>query len=196
MRTPRAYAALDFDVLALGDEAILEPDRYRINNVSMTDVRRACERARHAGVEVRLRRQDEVPRPELAEIMRAAEQWRVGDTERGFSMALDRHGDPADGKTVLVTAHEPDGQLVGLLSFVPWGARGLSLDLMRRSPKAPNGTNELLVSELMTRAGDIGVRRVSLNFAFLRGVFADADRSEVRRRLTALLRYTGRKRAD
>ena len=44
----RAYAALDFDVLALGDEAILEPDRYRINNVSMTDVRRACERARHA----------------------------------------------------------------------------------------------------------------------------------------------------
>lgn len=172
----RAYAALDFDVLALGDEAILEPDRYRINNVSMTDVRRACERARHAGVEVRLRRQDEVPRPELAEIMRAAEQWRVGDTERGFSMALDRHGDPADGKTVLVTAHEPDGQLVGLLSFVPWGARGLSLDLMRRSPKAPNGTNELLVSELMTRAGDIGVRRVSLNFAFLRGVFADAER--------------------
>ncbi len=172
----RAYAAADFDVLALGDEAILVPDHYRINNTSMSAVRRAAARARDAGTQVRIRRQRDLSADELAELMRRADEWRDGDVERGFSMALDRHGDSADGQVVLVTAHGPDGQPVGLLSFVPWGARGLSLDLMRRSPDAPNGTNELMVSELMARAADVGVARVSLNFAFLRGVFADAER--------------------
>lgn len=172
----RAYAAAGFDVLALGDEAILTPDHYRINNTSMSAVRRAAARARSAGLTVRLQRQSELSADELAEVVRAADAWRDGEVERGFSMALDRQGDPADGRIVLVTAHDRDDRLVGLLSFVPWGTTGLSLDLMRRAPEAPNGTNELLVSELMARAGDVGVSRVSLNFAFLRGVFADAER--------------------
>ena len=37
-------------------------------------------------------------------------------------MALNRLGDPADARCVVVTAHTPDGTLGGLLHFVPWGA--------------------------------------------------------------------------
>ncbi len=65
---------------------------------------------------------------------------------------------------------------VGLLSFVPWGRRGLSLDVMRRSPQAPNGVSEFMISELMRQAEQLGVSKVSLNFAMFRSVFADADR--------------------
>lgn len=172
----RAYAADGFDILALGDEAILYPDRYRINSVSMSDVRRAAARARAAGLHVQIRRQADISDEELARLVTDADAWRDGDVERGFSMALDRHGDRADNRSVYVTAQLPDGTIVGLLTFVPWGSRGLSLDLMRRAPDAPNGTNELMVTELMERADDVGVREVSLNFAFLRGVFADAER--------------------
>ena len=42
---------------------------------------------------------------------------------------------------------------------------------MRRSPQSPNGTNELLVSELALHAERIGISRISLNFAMFRSAF-------------------------
>ena len=58
-----------------------------------------------------------------------------------------------------------------MLSLVPWGTNGLSLDLMRRSPQSPNGTIELMVTELLQQAEGIGVSRISLNFAMFRSAF-------------------------
>ena len=43
-----------------------------------------------------------------------------------------------------------------MLSMVPWGNNGVSLDLMRRSPQSPNGTIELMVTELAQQSEDIG----------------------------------------
>ena len=58
-----------------------------------------------------------------------------------------------------------------MLSLVPWGTNGVSLDLMRRSPQSPNGTIELMVSELCMQSEGIGVSRISLNFAMFRSAF-------------------------
>ena len=58
-----------------------------------------------------------------------------------------------------------------MLSLVPWGRNGVSLDLMRRSPQSPNGTIELMVSELALHAERIGISRISLNFAMFRSAF-------------------------
>jgi lysyl-tRNA synthetase class 2 len=91
-------------------------------------------------------------------------------------MALDRLGDPADGDCLLVEAFDSDGKLIALLSFVPWGDDGISLDLMRRDPGAPNGIMEFMVAELCAHVGKIGVRRVSLNFAVFRSVFEEGAR--------------------
>ena len=85
-------------------------------------------------------------------------------------------GDPADGRCMLVVARDGEGTALGLLSFVPWGRRGLSLDVMRRSPQAPNGTTELMVSELMDYGVSHRIREVSLNFAMFRGVFEDSEK--------------------
>ncbi len=86
-------------------------------------------------------------------------------------MALGRLGDPADGECLLVEAVRGDGEVVAMLSMVPWGTNAVSLDLMRRSPRSPNGTIELMVSELALQAGDIGISRISLNFAMFRSAF-------------------------
>ena len=75
-----------------------------------------------------------------------------------------------------MTAHAADGSLVGVLSLVPWGRSGVSLDVMRRSPDAPNGVTELMVSELLAHARRLGLARVSLNFCMFRAVFEDAER--------------------
>ncbi|MGB3954425.1 MAG: bifunctional lysylphosphatidylglycerol synthetase/lysine--tRNA ligase LysX [Brooklawnia sp.] len=172
----RAYASvLGFDILRLGDEAILTPSRFKINSTSLTEVRRAVRRARSEGLWTRIRPAGELSAEEGAELARLADQWRAGETERGFSMALGRFPDPADGRVVVVEVLDASDRLVALQTFVPWGRRGLSLDLMRRSPDAPNGTNEFLTAELMAWAEEHGIARISLNFAFLRRVFAEAE---------------------
>src|SRR4051812_22439581 len=163
-------------VLLLGDEAILAPAHFDLRRISLSPVRHAVRRATRAGLHVQVRRQHELSADELTEVTERAEQWRGGETERGFSMALGRAGDPADREVLHVTAHSNDGSLVGVLSFVPWGRAGVSLDLMRRSPEAPNGVTELMVSELLARARALGLSRVSLNFCMFRGVFEDAER--------------------
>lgn len=172
----RAFARRGLQVLALGDEAILDPARFSLSDSSMTPVRHAVRRATRAGLEVRTRRQRDIPAAELAELHRCAEMWRGDEPERGFSMALNREADPADEQILFVTARGPDGGLVGLLSFVPWGRSRISLDLMRRDPQAPNGCVELMTTHVLTHADDLGVRAVSLNFCMFRSVYTDAAR--------------------
>jgi lysyl-tRNA synthetase class 2 len=91
-------------------------------------------------------------------------------------MALGRFGQARDPDTLVVLARDAAGDLRGLLHFVPWGADGLSLDLMRRDRSSENGLIEAMVAGLLTAAPDLGVRRVSLNFAVFRSVFARGER--------------------
>ena len=64
-----------------------------------------------------------------------------------------------------------------MLHFVPWGADGLSLDLMRRDRDCENGVVEQMVADLMARAARARrISRVSLNFAVFRSVFERGGR--------------------
>ena len=47
---------------------------------------------------------------------------------------------------------------------------------MRRSPQSPNGTIELMVSELNMQSERFGVNRISLNFAMFRSAFEEGAR--------------------
>ena len=175
-----AFRAAGLNALQLGDEAILYPDSFRLSGPDMRAVRQAVTRARRAGASVRIRRHRDIGPDEMAEVVNRADAWRDTDDERGFSMALGRIGDPADSDCLLVEAVHNDGrgesdgqreQVVAMLSLVPWGNNGVSLDLMRRSPQSPNGSIELMVSELCLQSEDIGVTRISLNFAMFRSAF-------------------------
>jgi lysyl-tRNA synthetase class 2 len=167
----QAYRDAGLNALQLGDEAILYPDQFHLSGPDMRAVRQAVTRARRAGLTVRMRRHRDFSQDEMSAVTARADAWRDTETERGFSMALGRLGDHADGDCLLVEAIDPDDHVVAMLSLVPWGNSGLSLDLMRRSPKSPNGTIELMVTELMQNAEDIGVSRISLNFAMFRAAF-------------------------
>ncbi len=142
----------------------------------MRAVRQAVARCCRAGYTVTCHRVADLA-PETRELLRAkAEEWRDGPVERGFSMALGRFGSADDAQAVVVLSRDGTGELRGLLHFVPWGRRGLSLDLMRRDRACPNGIVEQMVSHLVSAAPDLGVDRVSLNFAVFRSVFARGER--------------------
>ncbi len=161
--------------LALGDEAIVDVADFSLDGRAMRGVRQACTRVARAGYDVCVRRVRDVPSDELDALRAAAAAWRGDAVERGFSMALSRLGDPADGDCVVATAMY-DGALQGLLHFVPWGADGLSLDLMRRDRSSDNGLNEFMISSLVGACPDLGVRRVSLNFAVFRDAIERGER--------------------
>ncbi|MFX0537392.1 bifunctional lysylphosphatidylglycerol synthetase/lysine--tRNA ligase LysX [Ornithinimicrobium sp. Y1847] len=191
----RLYTQHGLRALVLGDEAVLDVDTFSLDGRSMRPIRQAVNRVERAGYTAEVRRTGDLDATELRQLADLAEKWRGAATERGFSMALGRFGDPADGRCVVVVARDQAGAPAGLLSFVPWGRRGLSLDLMRRAPDAENGVTEFMVTALARHAEQLGVRRVSLNFAVFRHVFSDAEEvgaGPVTKASDAVLRFFSR----
>ncbi|MFW0793064.1 bifunctional lysylphosphatidylglycerol synthetase/lysine--tRNA ligase LysX [Gordonia sp. CPCC 205515] len=174
-RGAAAFDAAGFGSLNIGDEAILYTRDYSLSGAAMKGVRQAVTRTRRAGITVRIRRHSELSDTELAEMVALADAWRDTDEERGFAMALGRLGDPNDGNCLLVEALEgegtPEEKVVGMLSFVPWGRTGVSLDVMRRDRAAINGIVETMVTELAKNSEYYGITEISLNFATFRAFF-------------------------
>ncbi len=146
------YARHGMDALELGDEAVVEVAEFTLEGRAMRTVRQAYNRVKRAGYVVRILRHEDIPADEMTYLLERADDWRDGATERGFSMALGRLGHPDDGRCVMLECADGEGELKALLSFVPWGPRGL-------------------VIELLNRAQEIQVTQVSLNFAMFRSVF-------------------------
>lgn len=170
------YARSGLGAIQLGDEAILHVARFDLDGRDMRVTRQAVNRVRRTGARTVIRRHSALTDAEMEQIVDRADAWRDTETERGFSMALDRLGDPEDGDCLLVEAFDADDRLIALLSFVPWGKDGISLDLMRRDRAAPNGVMEFMVAELCAYAPKVGVRRISLNFAVFRSAFEEGAR--------------------
>ncbi|WP_225824909.1 phosphatidylglycerol lysyltransferase domain-containing protein [Streptomyces naphthomycinicus] len=170
------------DALELGDEAVVDVADFSLAGRAMRNVRQMVKRIERAGYETRVRRIRDLGEAELERIRLAAEDWRGTDTERGFSMALGRIGDPSDGDCLIATAHKADdepgeyGDLKAILHFVPWGTDGVSLDLMRRDRSADPGMNELLIVAALQAAPKFGITRVSLNFAMFRSALARGEK--------------------
>jgi lysyl-tRNA synthetase, class II len=156
--------------LELGDEAVVRVADFSLEGRAMRNVRQMVSRVDKKGYTAEIRRVSDIPPEEIARMVRQADSWRGSPKERGFSMALGRIGGPDDGQCVIATA-TLDGVLRALLHFVPWGSDGLSLDL-----SAAPGLNDFLIVEAIKRAPDLGVKRVSLNFAVFRAALERGER--------------------
>ncbi|SDZ37641.1 lysyl-tRNA synthetase, class 2 [Amycolatopsis xylanica] len=175
-RGAKVYTDAGLRALEIGDEAILDVRDFSLAGPERRSMRQAVKRIERAGYTTQVRRHGEIPEDEMAELLARAQHWRGAETERGFSMALGRLGDPSDGRSVMVEAYDAKGDLRGLLSFVPWGRRGLSLDLMRRDRDAENGLNEYMIAAVVEASSHLGAQQISLNFAMFRAVFAEGER--------------------
>ncbi len=122
----QAYHDAGLKVLHVGDEAVLLTKDFTLS--ALPEVQRAVAKLTGLGYTIRIRRQGDIDAEDLERLGRFADEWRDGDTERGFSMALGRFGDPADADGLVVEALFPADagtlaeQTAGLLCFVP-GAR-------------------------------------------------------------------------
>nr|WP_228501963.1 bifunctional lysylphosphatidylglycerol synthetase/lysine--tRNA ligase LysX [Plantibacter sp. VKM Ac-2885] len=173
----RCYGKLGLQARSMGEEAVIRTDERSIAELNRDpQLSAAARRAKRAGYRPRIRKQSEIHPAELQKLVELAGIWRDDGVERGFSMALSRFGDPSDAELTIVTAHAADDAVKAILVFVPWNHDGLSLDLMRRSPDALNGTTAFLVRWLVEHARDRQVTRLSLNFSMFREVLVGGER--------------------
>ena len=164
-----------FDILELGDEAVVDASSFTLEGRPMRNVRQMVKRIERAGYTTEVVRASEVTDGDRRRALADASAWRGTQTERGFSMALGRLVDPVDPDCVLVVARQ-DGVIRAFLQFVPWGSDGMSLDVMRRDRTADAGVNELMIVDALRSAPELGVKRVSLNFAAFRSTLERGER--------------------
>jgi lysyl-tRNA synthetase, class II len=161
--------------LELGDEAVVNVADFTLQGRAMKNVRNMNTRVCKEGYQAQLRRIGDVPQEEIEWLKRKADTWRGSPIERGWSMALGRFGGKDDADCVIATACQ-NGEVRALLHFVPWGTDGLSLDLMRRDRSAKPGLNDFMIVEAIKQAPDLGVKRISLNFAMFRAALERGEK--------------------
>lgn len=160
----------DMTALEIGDEAVVHVGDYDPENPRYRNVRQSVRRIQKLNYSTEIFRTRDMTKEMRLLLTEDSKRWRGAATERGFMMGLGRIADDDEPDLLIVTAKK-DGEVMALLQYVPWGPKGLSLDLMRRSPQADSGVNELMIDATIRYAREQGITRISLNFAAFRSVF-------------------------
>jgi lysyl-tRNA synthetase class 2 len=160
------YEALGLRTLYLGDEAVIELERFSLEGRPIRKVRQSVTRLRKAGYSSELTPVSLLDPEAITKIEEVLEQGRRGAPERGFSMAMDSLRGGHGEETLVLLARDSADQIRGVLHFVPcYGRPAVSLSFMRRDPQTPNGLMEFMVADASELLRDRGVQEVSLNFA-------------------------------
>ncbi|MEI6038961.1 MAG: phosphatidylglycerol lysyltransferase domain-containing protein [Actinomycetes bacterium] len=159
----------------IGDEAIINVATFTLEGRTMGNVRHMVNRINRKGYSASTCKWKELDDGTKIELRSLAKKWRYGAPERGFSMSMDRFGEDFDEES-FITITRQEGEIKGLLYFVPWSTHSLSLDRMQRERGADSGVNELMIVNAAQYAKEQGLKYVSLNFAAFRSLFERADK--------------------
>jgi lysyl-tRNA synthetase class 2 len=175
------FADAGLRALYVGDEAIVETGVFSLDGRAIRKVRQSVSRLDKAGYTVTLDESASLRETERAELERLSEEWRQGEPERGFSMALDSLRGEQHAETLLVVARDAEGRAGGFIQLVPTygGTPTVSLSMMRRDRTTPNGLTEYMIVRAIELLREREVAEVSLNFAaFARWLHAPQCRGE------------------
>ncbi len=173
------YHAAGMHYLYLGDEAIVDVQKFSLDGGKMKGLRQATTRLKKHGYTVEFLDPADIDPRQVIGVLELISMLRRGEGERGFSMMLGRLFDPKDKGLLLTLVYGPDGRPAAACQFVPSPAiKGYSLDLMRRDPgEHPNGLIDYALCATIDHLKAIGAQGLSLNFAAFRSVL-DGERGE------------------
>jgi lysyl-tRNA synthetase class 2 len=179
-RTLGVFADAGLRALYVGDEAIVETEKFSLEGRAIRKVRQSVTRLEKAGYRVTLEESGSLADDVRVELERISAEWLQGAPERGFSMALDSLRGDVHAETLLLVARDAGGAARGFIQFVPtYGRSAVSLSMMRRERSTPNGLTEYMIVRGLERLRERGVAEVSLNFAaFARWLHAPQNRAE------------------
>ena len=161
------YEELGLRTIYLGDEAIIELDRFSLEGRPIRKVRQSVTRLSKAGFTAELH---ELGALDAGHDGRGRARARARPPGRSRARLLDGHGlDRLRHRARRRWSSWPattSGAIRGVLHFVPvYGRPAVSLSFMRRDPETPNGLTEFLVARGAELLRERGLEEMSLNFA-------------------------------
>jgi phosphatidylglycerol lysyltransferase len=168
------YLDLGLSITKLGEEARVRLAHFDLERPELARVRQARAKLDRMGCRFELVTREAVGAM-LPELLEVSDAWlaRKATREKGFSNAT---FDAAYLTHFPAAVVRRGGRIIAFANL--WRGAGreeLSVDLMRHRPDAPNGTMDLLFSELMRRGRDEGYAWFNLGMAPLSGLAAHAD---------------------
>ncbi len=184
-------ASAGFGALQVGSEPYFDLATWRPCGDRAKKVRSAVNQARRTGVQVAAYRADAGRDPALeAELRGCADAWLAGRPlmPMRFLLAL-RPLDGAEEKRYFVARH--GGRVVGFVACSPiYARRGWYLEDVVRTPDAPHGVTEMLVTAALHALAAEGAREATLGVSPLAGLEAAGGRRWIHR-LLRLARVMG-----
>lgn len=192
------YRARGFNVLKIGEEAMVDLERFAMSTSQQRTFRKPCRRLIAEGYKV-ARERPPHPSALLDEAEEVSSEWLSIPGRRERAFALGRFDRGYLQQTSLVVARDSAGRLVAFLNEVPGVRAGVAtVDLMRHRREAPNGVMDYLFCDLMLRLHEEGYHWFSLGLAPLAGVGDRPGASlqeravhQVYEHLTALFSFKG-----
>jgi phosphatidylglycerol lysyltransferase len=163
------YADFGLAFVKLGEEALVDLDRFGLDGREGKGFRNALSRVERAGARFRLARPEEVPAL-LPELRAVSDEWLGGRgaAEKGFSLGS---FDERYLRHFPCAILERAGRVEAFANVWPGpDGRELSSDLMRHRETAPNGAMEALFIQLMLWGKAQGYRAFNLGMAPLSGL--------------------------
>ncbi|MHB8681016.1 MAG: phosphatidylglycerol lysyltransferase domain-containing protein [Acidimicrobiales bacterium] len=166
------YRATGMHDIYIGDEAVVDLQRFSLQGGHMKGLRQAHNRIAKYGYRATFHDPSRLDAATATSLIPLMSQSRRGEFERGFSMMLGRVFDPRDHGLVLCVVTGADGAPAAMCQFVPAiGIDGYSLDLMRRDRgEHPNGLIDFALVSSIEHFRDQGCQGLSLNFAAMRSI--------------------------
>ncbi len=168
----RFATAVPFAAMRIGEQPVWDPAGWDEILRGARSLREQIRRSRAKGVVVQAidpRLLAEPASAARASVERLIARWEAARPmpPMGFLVQIHFHSDLGESRCFTATL---ESEMVGLLSMVPVFARaGWLVEDLVRSPKAPNGTAELLIDAAMRFAAADGSRYLTLGLAPLAG---------------------------
>jgi lysyl-tRNA synthetase class 2 len=168
------YVDRGLHTVYLGDEAVVDVRGFSLNGKKWKSIRQSSGRIERTYEFVWMAETDASPAL-IAELNTISEKWRGKAPERGFTMTLSQDVEGTNPEFRLCIARDENGHPGGFLRVVPiYGDRpGYTLDIMRRDPDTPNGMSEFLLTRTIMKLDELGLQRLSMNFAAWGRFFED-----------------------
>jgi phosphatidylglycerol lysyltransferase len=155
--------------LPVAEDADFDPRTWNTSGKRKQDVRTSVNKAKREGLTATWSSWQQLPPTVVRQIEEISEEWVANRElpEMGFTLGgVDEMRDPAVRTLV---AQDADGRVLAVTSWLPSHREGRvvgwTLDVMRRTPAAPNGVMEFLVASAADRMREDGVERLSLSAA-------------------------------
>lgn len=183
------YAARGLSSLKIGEDAVVDLERFTLQGHAMKSLRSAVNRFDRQGYQAVFR---SPPQPDelLAQLREVSNQWLTIAGRRERTFTLGQFKDDYIRSSAVMTIENKEGRVVAFANLIPDGVPGeATIDLMRHRVDAPNGAMDVLFVRLFEQSQELGYRHFALGMAPFAAIGTESGSPGLERGLNLLAEH-------